>query len=684
MLHLFRRILLVALTILASHSLCAAQITIYRDSYGIPSIVADRLPDALYGLGYAMAQDNAERMARNYKQARGRSAEVDGKSQLLADGFLRALGIEENAERKAQTLQGEQATLIKSFCAGANQALAEQKGRIPGWIEPFTPVDVLALTQLINAAFPLQDVARQLLPSVGSNQFAIGSARSATGHPILSMDPHLPWDGILAWYEFSLYTKEFPFHGITLPGLPFGVMGHSDKIAWCMTNNDPSLYTFYTVRTNPNNAGQYSYHGEWRDFENVNLEMRYLENGQLKSSRQTTRRTAWGPMVPFRSQAVRLSMLDSWNLDEVLRMARARDAKQFRDALRPLGISMWNIVYADTHGAIGYQFNARVPRRDASFDWSRPVDGADPKTRWGELWALDDLPHVEDPKSNLLVNANSAPWLTPLDDEIKSDAWPAYVTTYGHTTRYDRLAALLASAMHVTTEQAMRIATDTQVPYALKTIRALQQASAKAGASGLEAGLRLLTAWNGRADIDAVGCALYLYWLRADRAIPGLARKAEAEEEWSATERATAVAALKSAMATLTSDHGRLDVPWSEVHLTRHAGQTAATSGFGYVVPGDGAAAVVPNTGRFQNGKIECTVGSSFRMIVSLDSAGIRSWSVLPYGESQDLTSPHAADQMALFGRGDYKDTLFGLKRIRAKAVSRQSLHPVTIGDKPG
>src|SRR5206468_2629452 len=110
-LHHFRRTLLVALAIVASQSLCMAQITIYRDGYGVPSIVADRLPDALFGLGYAMAQDNAERMARNYKQARGRNAEVDGKSQLLTDGFLRALGIEEIAERKAKTLQGEQAAL---------------------------------------------------------------------------------------------------------------------------------------------------------------------------------------------------------------------------------------------------------------------------------------------------------------------------------------------------------------------------------------------------------------------------------------------------------------------------------------------------------------------------------------------------------------------------------------------
>src|SRR5438552_4002677 len=70
-----------------------AQITIFRDSYGTPSISARKLEDAAYGFGYATAMDNAERMARNYKMARGRTGEVEGKGTLLQDGFLRSLGI---------------------------------------------------------------------------------------------------------------------------------------------------------------------------------------------------------------------------------------------------------------------------------------------------------------------------------------------------------------------------------------------------------------------------------------------------------------------------------------------------------------------------------------------------------------------------------------------------------------
>lgn len=656
-----------------------AQVTIYRDKFGVPSVCAGKLVDGVYGLGYVMAMDNAERMALNYKQARGRMAEVQGRSALLADGFLRSLGIEEMSEAKAKSLKGDQKARIESFCAGANRALAEQKGKIPDWIEPFTPTDVLALAQLVNAAFPLQDIQRQLLGGMGSNQFAVSGKRSSNGHAIVSMDPHLPWDGILAWYEFALYSGDVQFHGITLPGLPFGSMGHTNRVAWCMTNNNPDLFDFFIVKTNPSNPKQYSYHGEWRDFEEKVYELKYLQDGKLETQRQTIKRTAWGPMAPLRNQAIRLSMLDNWEvLDETLNMSRAKDAKQLREALRPLGLSMWNIVYGDTAGNIGYQFNAHVPKRDESFDWTKPVPGDDPKTKWGPPLSIDELPHVENPASGLLVNANSSPWLTPQGDEIKKE-WPAYVTTYGPTTRYDRLAQELRTDTHISPANAMSYATDTLVPYARAAIQAMR-GNRNGANTGIDAETRraldALGRWTGRSDLDAKGCALYVYWLRAARGNAELARRAAQGPAWSADDRQAALASLKSASEAMMKDHGKLEIPWGEFHVSHRGEKTAGVSGFGYVVPNDATAAVVPTFGSFTNGHIDCVGGSSFRMIVDLDPKGVKSWSILPYGDSNDPKNPHFADQMEMYGRCEYKDTLFGLDRIKKEAVSTISLKP--------
>ncbi len=84
-------------------------------------------------------------------------------------------------------------------------------------------------------------------------------------------------------------------------------MGHNDRVAWSMTNNNPKLYTIYSVKTNPDNRNQYSYHGHWKEFKTESDTMKYLENGELKSNTITSKQTDWGlPMAPFSARAVRL------------------------------------------------------------------------------------------------------------------------------------------------------------------------------------------------------------------------------------------------------------------------------------------------------------------------------------------------------------------------------------------
>lgn len=643
-------------------------VKIYRDAYGTPTLSSNRLADAIYGLGYVMAKDGGEAMATNYKQARGRLAEVQGKSQLLTDGFIRALGMEEAAEKAAGQLTGENALLVKSFCDGANQGLQEQKSALPAWVQPITPIDVLALAQLINCAFALEDLASQMLPGIGSNQFAVAPSRSASGHAILSADPHLTWSGPLLWYEFSIISRDIKFHGVTLNGLPIGSLGHTDHVAWSMTNNNPSLWALYKVVTSSSHPGQYNYHGEWRNFETVKLELKYREGELLKSEVQTWKRTAWGPMVPFRSQAAHLSTVGVFNqITEMLNMARAKNANEFREALKARGLSMWNIVYADTAGVIGYQYNARVPARSAEFDWNKPVDGSIPATKWGDLFNLDDLPHVQNPASGLLVNANSSPSLTPLGDELKGKAWPGYVTSYASTTRYERLAEELRSDHRVSVPNAFRYATDTLVPNAKRAIAQLPRKGSYEP-SYFDA-LNILRGWNGRADIDSRGCALYMHWLLSDKSMGSLAYSAGQSNTWSATEIALAVSALTKASATVKSLYGRLDPAWGEVHVFSRANKTAPVSGLGYFLNHDATATVTPNFGPLIGGKVQCVGGSSFRMIVDLDPHGVRSWSALPFGDAQNPVNPHFADQMEMFGRGDYKDTLFGIKRLQAAGI---------------
>lgn len=646
----------------------APPIEIDIDRYGVPAIFARSDVDAAYALGYEQALNMGEQMAVSYKIARGRYAEVAGRSHLLTDGFIRALGIEDDAEAASQNPPGDPAE-IDSFLAGANRGIAEARlqGHAPAWIAPFTRTDVFALMQFVNAAFPLLDFQASLSRGAGSNQFAIGPQRSATGHPILSMDPHLSIDGgdLILWFEFAQYTPQGSFRGVSIPGLPFGAMGHNDRVAWSMTNNDPALTTRYKVVTDPNDRSRYSYHGEWRPFKTKKLEMSYLDGGQLKTSTQTVRLTDWGPMIPLRNEALNCPVVGQFAaLQPGASLQKATSVADFRRRLSKRGFSMWNFVFADVDGHIGYQYNAMLPSRKPDFPWRGAVPGDTADTRLGELVPYDDLPHVTDPKCGFLVNCNSSPWLTAPSGEIPS-VWPNYVTTYGITSRYERLSRLLSGDGSVSVDRAKQFATDTLVPDGLASAKALIAAGADADAA------RVLRRWNGRAETGSVGPALFVYWLVQDKSSPVLAAAAGQGKPWTADQARSAIDSLKAAEAKLIKDHGRLDVHWGDVLYLMRGKKEAPSGGYGYLY--GGVAAVRPTSGAWDpaKGRIHATFGSSMRMIVSLEPGHVRSWSVLPYGNSWVEGSPHYDDQMKLYADGKYKDSNFGASAARRAAVQK-------------
>jgi len=660
-----------ALVSTAAH---AADIKVYEDKYGVPSIVAGNLKEAMFAEGYIQGKDHAVRMATNYKIARGRYSEAVGKGSLMQDGFVRGLGLEAKAEELVPQLSGEAKVTVEAYLAGANKAISEQKGTLPNWIEPFTAVDVLSLAQFVNGAFPLLDLSEKISPGAGSNQFALAPSKTSTHHPIVSIDPHLGWDGQdggIVWQEFAIYTSEIHFRGVAIPGLPTGVLGHNDKVAWSMTNNNPSLYTIYTVKTNPANKAQYSYHGKWENYETRTVPMSYRDGDQLKTTNSTVRMTKWGPMVPFSNRSAKFSLPNPIDtIEQGLAMIRSQSVDDVRNALKHRGLSMWNFVFADVKGNISYQYNAHVPQRDASFDWSKPVPGDDPKTEWGPLWDLDQLPRIQNPLSGILVNCNSNPKFTPTDDEMNQD-WPGYVTSYGPTTRWENLSALLKANKKISPEKAMEIATDCAVPYAGPTVDRLSTLVSTGNA------IDVLKKWDKKSTVDSMGCVLYTYWLRENKGNPGLSSMAAKGEGWSDAQNQIAKDSLESAAKKMIAEQGELTTRWGAVQYMQRGKVKSPVQGFGYVAPGSTIAAVSPasaGAATLKEGRSHATFGSSMRMIISLDPKGVQSWSVLPYGNSNVPTSPHYSDQMELYSVGKYKPTYFGEVSAKKHSVRNYTL----------
>ena len=99
-------------------------------------------------------------------------------------------------------------------------------------------------------------------------------------------------------------------------------------------------------------------------------------------------------------------------LRQTLQMVRAKNLAEFRSALGMQQFPIMNMLYADRAGNIFYLYNGLIPRRDPQFDWTRPVDGGDPRTAWQGVHTLAELPQVLNPGRGYVQNCNSSPFTT--------------------------------------------------------------------------------------------------------------------------------------------------------------------------------------------------------------------------------------------------------------------------------
>jgi penicillin G amidase len=271
----------------------------------------------------------------------------------------------------------------------------------------------------------------------GSNNWVISGAHTVTGKPLLSNDMHLTHQMPNLWYEAHLRFGQFDVVGVTLPGMPFVIVGHNQRIGWGFTNLGPTVEDIYIE--NFNNTGQYQTPEGWKNPDH-RQEIIHVK-GQRDVLVEVTS-TRHGPIISElipgenRKLALRWTLYDSL-YDPFFDVDSASNWSEFRKALAPWDSPSQNAVYADVDGHIGYQATGHIPIRGEG-DGSLPVNGSDDFHEWIGYVPFDELPSAYDPPSGIVATANG---------RITADEYPRSLSAeWGAPWRTRRIYSVLGSS----------------------------------------------------------------------------------------------------------------------------------------------------------------------------------------------------------------------------------------------
>jgi penicillin amidase len=423
-------------------------VRVRRDRWGVPHIEADVKEDLYFAQGYCHGQERLWQMDFYRRVVEGRVAEMAGEEGLAVDRLMRTLGIRRIARREEAELAPRLRAQLERFCAGVNQAATDAKAPpfelqvLRQNFEPWRPVDILSLGKLL--AFGLStnwerellrsDMVRELGPELaarldpvypadnpvvdqspfsgeglplveqidavrrsiglaaeasGSNNWAVGGARSATGSPLIAGDPHLPPSMPGIWFEVELRHGGRFVRGASMPGMPGIYMGQNNDVCWTITNVMADTQDLFVERIEDD---KYLFEGEWRPLETVREEVAVKGRKPIELE---VRSTHHGPIVNAALGADEGEPLAlAWQtLAEPTAFAGMFDLLEIASGpelvaeLAAHTSPASNLIWADRHGSIGYKLIGRLAA--AARRQPRPAEaGLDRRVRVGGDGAL--------------------------------------------------------------------------------------------------------------------------------------------------------------------------------------------------------------------------------------------------------------------------------------------------------
>ncbi|MCB1883031.1 MAG: penicillin acylase family protein [Geminicoccaceae bacterium] len=719
----------------------AAPVDVLRDAHGVPHVFALNRADAYRALGFVHAQDRLFQMDMQRRLATGRLAEVAGPAVLASDRFYRTLGLADAAEKGAAALDPWARGLVRAYAEGINAFLATRKGPLPpeflalGYApDPWSETDVLAFARLmawdlggnwrderLRRHLAAAGVANARIDGLlspdaaagqGSNNWAVGPGRSATGGALLANDPHLALRTPSPFYLAHLEAPGLRAIGGTLPGLPPVILGRNARIAWAFTTTHSDVQDLFVERVDPNDPARYLAPGGGRPFavreERIRVRGAPDEVLRVRATRHGPVLSDLGFLDAGAGEVLALAWTglrpDDRTPQAMLAVAEAGDWPSFVDALADFHSPQQNILYADVDGHIGFIAPGRVPGRGRG-DGRRPVLGWTGADDWRGFVPYDALPKAFDPPKAYLATANN---------RIVGDAYPYLLAAdWPPDYRVRRIVERLKGKARHDPADFAAMQTDT-VSLMARELLPPMLASVPFGPDERRAALDLLRRWDGDMRADRPEPLLFYAWYQA------LARAVYADElgpsfplvlgtrpdfmrrvlngdpsGWCDDVTTPAVEgcparlalALDAALSSLRDAWG--DDPaawrWGEAHPVRHAHALspvlpAWARGWLDIRHPAGGDAFSPDVAAFALGEsatFEATLGPTYRAVYDM-AAPERSRFLQTTGQSGNPLSPRYDDFASLWQRGETIPMTTDRKVLEREGASRLRLLPVS------
>ena len=688
---------LALLATLATHQ-AHAQATITRDNWGIAHVHGHTDAQAAFGALYAQAEDDFNRIEMNYLTALGRLSEAEGESALAQD--LRARLYVDPADLQARYAKCPPAlqALMRGWADGLNaylaahpathpkvlthfvpwMALAFSEGSIGGDIERIPLASLAAFYGLPKPQLALLDREATAEPT-GSNGIAIAARNTRDHHALLLINPHT------SFYfraELQMSSDEgLDAYGAATWGQFFLYQGFNEHLGWMHTSSTSDAVDFFQETIIRKAADLFSKYGNaQRQVTTSQVTLAYRKpDGGTATKNFTIYKTTHGPVIgklpDGRWTSVAMMFRPEAALEQSFALTKAQDFTAYMKTMALQANTSNNTVYADAGGHIAYLHPQFIPRRNAQFDYTQPVDGADPRTDWQGLHTLDQVPHLFDPATGWIQNTNDWPYSAAGSASPRAQYFPRYMDTEGENMRGLHAIALLNGHTGFTLEALVHAAFDSAqpgfdilIPHLLGAYDHLGTADpARARLAGQ---IDVLRHWDRRWAASSAATTLAVYWgealWRAAGQKPHSAAVADYDAVLAHTTPAQMLAALDDASTRLTQDFGTWRTPWGQVNrfqrrtddLVQPFSDAAPSLPVAFTSGQWGSLASIsgpqPPTLKRRYG----SAGNSFVAAVEFGPR-VRAVAVTAGGESGDPHSPHFNDQAAAYTTGALRPVYF-------------------------